>query len=121
MSGLDHLGAVSRDYQERADAYRGIATDAARSEAAHKTARAKAILLAKAGAERMSQAEAETRVDADDTIAELLQDRLIKAALLDAAREKLRQLKEQIAYGRTYVATEREIDRMHAAGYGGGS
>lgn len=119
MSGLDRLGAVSLEYQTKADEYREIAQAAARAEAEHKTARAKAVLRFKAAAERMSMAEAECRAEADDDVAELYLRRLTTAARADSHREKLRQLKEQIAYGRTYVATEREIDRMHADGRGG--
>lgn len=119
MSGLDHLSAVSLEYQRWADDYRDVATAAARAKAVYTTQRAKAVLRLKAGAERMSVAEAETRADADDEIAELNQTRLVSEAVADAHREKLRQLRERIATGRTYAATEREIDRMHAAGHGG--
>lgn len=115
MSALDHLGMVSREYQRMADEYRQVVVDAAESEAAHKAARAKAVLRFKhIETERMSHAEAETRAEADDEIAGLYRDRLVKAALADAHREKLRQLREQVATGRTAVASEREVDRFHA-------
>lgn len=119
MRGLEWLGEVSRTYQAKADEYRGVAVAAAEAEAEHKSQRAQAILRHKASVERMSMAEAETRAEADEEIAVLYRKRLIAAALADAHREKLRQLKEQIAYGRTYAATEREIDRMHGDNYGG--
>lgn len=119
MSGLSRLSEVSLEYQQKADEYREIAQAAARAEAEHKSKKAQAILRHKATAERMSMAEAETRADADPAIAALYFQRLTTAALADSHREKLRQLKEQIAYGRTYVATEREIDRMHAENRGG--
>lgn len=120
MSALEHLGVVSREYQRMADSYRQVATDSAEAEAAHKVARAKAILRFKATeTERMSQAEAETRAEADDEISGLYRDRLVKAALADAHREKLRQLREQVATGRTAVASEREGDRLHAHGMDG--
>lgn len=119
MSGLDHLATVSREYQRWADDYRDVATAAARARAAHTTARAKSVLRIKAEAERMSVAEAETRADASDEIAELNQQRLVTEAVADSHREKLRQLREQIATGRTYAATMREVDRLHADGIGG--
>lgn len=120
MSTLDRLGEVSREYQRMADAYKTVATEAAEAEAVHKSARARAILRFKATeTERMSHAEAETRAEADPEISELYRDRLVKSALADSHREKLRQLREQIATGRTAVASEREIDRLHANDMGG--
>lgn len=119
MSGIDHLGAVSKQYQLAADEYRGVATAAAEAEAAHKVARAKTALRFKDSGDCRSMAEAETRAEADDDVARLFRDRLITAAIADAHREKLRQLREQVASGRTYVASEREVDRIHAGGFGG--
>jgi hypothetical protein len=121
VSGIDHLSKVSKEYQAKADEYERVAIDAAANEAEHKAQKARAVLRFKATRERMSQAEAETMADADEVIAQLYRDRLISAAIADAHREKLRQLKEQVASGRTYVASEREVDRMHAGGYGGGA
>ncbi len=118
-TALSHLGAVSRQYQEVADAYRDVAVAAAEAEAKHKATRAQAILRAKAEADRMSHAEAETRADADVHIAALYRQRLITAALADAHREKLRQLREQVSFGRTAAASEREVDRIHAGGWSG--
>ena len=120
MSALARLGAVSRAYEIAADEYRGIAQAAAEAEAAHKAARAKAILRFKADeTQRMSHAEAETRAEADETIADLYRQRLIAGALADSAREKLRQLREQVATGRTAVASERAVDGLHANGLSG--
>lgn len=119
---MGRLGAVSRAYEIAVDAYRQIALDAAAAEAEHKTARAKAILACKAGTGpegqkvRMSHAEAETRAEADDRIAELYLKRLTTAAIADSHREKLRQLREQVATGRTAVASERAADQFHAEG-----
>jgi hypothetical protein len=120
VSAIARLGVVSRAYEIAADEYRGIAVAAAQSEAAHKAARAKAILREKAREDvRMSHAEAEARAEADDEIAGLYLDRMVKAALADSHREKLRQLREQVATGRTAGASEREVDRIHAGGLSG--
>lgn len=123
LTPLQRLGEVSRNYERLADSYRQVALDAAAAEAAHKTARAKAILAVKAAAkgesERISHADAETRAEADDTVAGLFLERLTKAALADSHREKLRQLKEQVATGRTAVASDRAADGHHASGYTG--
>jgi hypothetical protein len=119
-TALDRLGEVSRAYELAADEYRGIAIVAAEAEAAHKAARAKAILREKAREDaRMSHAEAETRAEADDTVAGLYLERLTKAAMADSHREKLRQLREQVATGRTAVTSDREVDRLHAQGLTG--
>lgn len=123
MTAVRRLGAVSREYEKQADAYRDVALAAAAAEAEHKTKRAQAILRIKAEArgegERVSHAEAETRAEADDEVATLYRDRLITAAKADAHREKLRQLREQVGFGRTAVASERETDRIHAGGWSG--
>jgi hypothetical protein len=123
LTPIQRLGVVSRQYEEMADAYRQVALDAAVAEAAHKTARAKVILnvkaVAKGESERISHAEAETRAEADDNVAALFLERLTTAALADSHREKLRQLREQVATGRTAVASERAADAQHAAGLTG--
>jgi hypothetical protein len=119
VSAIQRLGIVSRAYELAADEYRGIAEAAARAEAAHKAARAKAILRFKAQGERVSHAEAEAKAEADDEVAGLYLERVVKQALADSHREKLRQLREQVATGRTAVASEREVDRVHAGGWSG--
>jgi len=111
---LGQLGSVSRTYAIKAAEFKDIAVAAAKAEAHHKSARAKAILRAQAEGEGLSHNRAETIADADDEISRLLMDRLVSAALADAHKEQLRQLKEQNANGRTVVVNAREIDRMHA-------
>lgn len=120
MNALAHLGEVSREYQRVADEYRDVVNAAAKAEAEHKVARAKAVLRHKATTtERMSHAEAETRAEADDEIADLYQRRLIAAADAEALKQKLIQLREQNANGRVAAASEREVDRIHAGGWSG--
>jgi pheromone shutdown protein TraB len=97
-----------------------VYTTAARAEAAHRHEKAKAMLRIKADVDfKMSIAEAETRADADDTVAELFQQRVVTAAAADALRAKLAQLREQVAVGRTAVVDERAGDQFHSRGYGG--
>ena len=121
MSGISHLGVVSKEYQTKANEYHDVAVEAAEAEAAHKSARARKALEFKDSGTCRSMAEAEARAEADEDVSRLYRDRLVAAAIADAHREKLRQLREQVASGRTYVASEREVDRMHAGGYGGGA
>jgi len=116
---LEHLGNVSRQYQLKAHEYRGILVAAAKAEAAHKSARAQAILRARADGERVSHATAETMAEADDHIARLYLNRLVTAAEAEAHKAQLQQLREQVANGRTFVASAREVDKMHAEGRAG--
>jgi hypothetical protein len=120
MSAMFRLGEVSRAYEIAAGEYPAVALEAAVAEAEHRTARAKAILTVKARAkgesERISHAEAETRAEADDTVAALYLRRLTTAAIAESHRERLRQLREQVAVGRTAVASERLQDQLHSEG-----
>lgn len=111
---LHGLAAISKQYARMADDYATVATNAAQAEAAHKTARAKHMLTSRASGECRSVAEAEIRAEADDTIAGLLQSRLITRALADSHLEKLRQLRTQVEVGRSYVASERAADAATA-------
>lgn len=123
MTPLQRLGEVSRTYELMADGYQEVALAAAAAEAAHKVARAKAILNVKATAKGeskgISHAEAETRAEADDDVAALFLARLTTLAIAESHREKLRQLREQVANGRTAVASDRAADVHHASGLTG--
>lgn len=111
---LAHLAKISAEYAEMAQAYEEVARTAAECEADHRHARAKAVLKYKASEDRMSQAEAETRAEADDGVANLYRLRVVTAAVADAHRERLRQLREQTSVGRSVVASERAGDEIHA-------
>lgn len=113
---LRRLGDVSRFYEQKADECEAVYTAAARAESAYKHERAKTVIRFKESGERMSVAEAETRADADEAVAQLYQDRLVKAAQADALKAKLSQLREQVAVGRTAVVDERAADQFHARG-----
>jgi hypothetical protein len=112
------MGEVSREYETKANESEGIYTAAARAESAYKHEKAKRVIRFKES-EKMSVAEAETRADADDAIAELYQTRLVAQAVADAHKAKLAQLREQVAVGRTAVVDERAADQFHSRGYGG--
>lgn len=120
---VQRLIAYALAYERSADDYRQIALDAAAAEAQHKASRAKAILAFKASSEpgkpRISQAEAETRAEADDHVADLYMTRLTTAALVDAHRQKLFQMKTMTEVARTVVASDRVADQMHAGGMTG--
>lgn len=116
---LQHLRAVSLEYESKASDATKVYTAAARAEAVYKRERAKASLRFKESGERMSVAEAELRADADDNVARLYEDRLVLAATAAAHKDKLIQLREQNANGRTAVVDERAGDEIHARGHSG--
>ena len=115
---LAHLGEVSHEYQQWADQARDVLTAAARAEAEYRSEKAKAKLRFRRDGAK-SDAEAETRADADDKIADLLMQRLVTRAEADAHLEKLRQLRSRNENGRTYASTEREMDKLHSQGRAG--
>lgn len=126
MTDLPHLAPTLRRLAETALAYQRAATEygpllqaAAQAEADYKRERAKLMLRARDSGDVRSMAEAEMRADADDHVAGLLQARLLTRAVADSHLEMLRQLRTQVEAVRSYVASEREADRHHAAGYTG--
>lgn len=120
---IQRLTSYALAYEKAADEFPQLALNAAASEADHKSERAKAILRYKArveqGKQRMSQAEAESMAEADDTVADLYMARLTSAAIADAAKQKLFQLKTMVEVARTVVASERITDSNHASGFTG--
>lgn len=123
MTPLQRLTSYALAYEKAADEYKELALQAAACEAEHKAARAKAILRFKArveqGKQRMSQAEAESMAEADDTVADLYMARLTSAAVAEAHKQKLFQLREMVSAARTVVASERTADSFHAGGLTG--
>ena len=113
---LTRLGDVSRQYQIRAAEYRDVLLQEARAKAEYIAGRAKAVLRASASEERVSVARAEAIADADPDVSVLNLKRLVAAAEAEAHRAQLQQLREQVASGRTFVTSQREIDKLHAEG-----
>lgn len=111
---IQRLRRVSDEHAARAAESKAIYRAAAHADAIYKRDRAKAVLRHKASQERMSQAEAETRADADDAVYELLVAKLVSAADSESHRDVLRHLREAEPSARTECATEREADRIHA-------
>lgn len=116
---LRRLGELSREYEARATAFEQLALNAAAAEADHKHAKAVHMVRTRHTEERVAQAWAETLADADEGVAKLHRLRLESAAVADAARAKLSQLREAVATGRSVMVGQREADRIHAAGLGG--
>lgn len=107
------LGQISKDYAKLASDYESIAQDAAIAESEYRKVKAQTML--RATAEGASAAKAEIIADADDMVATLCLGYKTSAALADATRAKLTQLREQVAVGRSLMVSERELDKIHAA------
>lgn len=115
------LGQISVEYARKADEYEGLAVAAADAESAHKKARGRFITSDQFENTKTAVSLREYMADADENVSALLYERLHTGAVLDAAQKKLQQLRERIATGRTYAATEREVDKLHAVGIAGAS
>ena len=111
------LGVASREYERETGLFRQIAIDAAEAEVDYKAAFSKFKLkVIYESDNKVSVALAETLAMADDEVIELYRSHKRADALLDSATKRLQQLRERVATGRTYVASEREADRVHAEG-----
>lgn len=111
------LGQASREYEARTGDFEGVAIEAADAEVDYKAAFSKFKLKAIYESDnKVSVALAETLAMADDEVIELYRSHKRADAVLESATKRLQQLRERVATGRTYVASEREADRVHAEG-----
>lgn len=119
---LRRLGVVSRAYEAKADEYTTVCKELAKADSAY--TRAKAVFKVEARfkanpEDKLSDVELETRAHANDEIAALYELYLVLKSTEKSLYEKLRQLKTQNDNGRSAVATEREVDKIHASGSSG--
>lgn len=114
---VSHMSSISREYARRATAYEQIALDAATAEAEYR--RVHATVKLRAIHEGASAAKADAMADADPDVAGQCLAFKSCAAVVDAAGKKLAQLRAQLDYGRTKLASERAADQIHAAGFDG--
>ena len=104
LEELERLGDESLRYAQ-VD-YPAAAQEAAMAEAAHKTMRAKRVLLARAEGEK-SVAAAELVAEADDAVADAYLQRLASSAKADSIREALRSIRTNQDSLRTAAASHR--------------
>lgn len=116
---IRRLGEVSRTYEAATVDYGPLADEAAATEADYR--RLKALFVTRMVAEGASVSRAEYAADADEQVAAACLAYKLAAATLDAAGKRLWQLRAQFDFGRSVLVNERESDRVHAAGFGGGS
>lgn len=113
---LRRLGEVSKQLAVATVEFQPLAVAAAQAEATHKHARAVFIVNARAEGVR-SVTEAEYQAEADEAVHAAHLDRLLTAALVDSAKQRLYQLRTAAEVGRSFRAAEGESDRTHQ--YGG--
>lgn len=114
-----NVAALCRELDVVVVEYRDALAAKAEAEATYKTERAKRILRARIEDEASSMVLAETFADADDVVAGLRRDYLIKDGIASAYKERLASLRERIGFGRSVMTNEREQDRLAAAQAGG--
>lgn len=114
---IRRLGAISREYEQRANAYETIAIDASRAEAEYR--RVHAVAKLKAMHDGASAAKADAIANADPEVSQACMAYKHGAAVADAAAKKLIQMRSQLDYGRSVLTSEREADRIHSSGIGG--
>jgi hypothetical protein len=114
------------EYKHLVTSYREANTEAARAEAAYKSGHAQAVLRHKASRDRMSQAEAETRADADEDMFYLHFAKLTTRSDVDGYYQDMFRMSEQMKGVRALVDAIREVmrservsDSFHASGYTG--
>lgn len=101
-------------WQERIKHFREALVRAAQSEAAYKHERAKFILAYKAHGERISQAEAETAADADETLHKARLARLADDAEVEACKAEMHWFREHSQHLRSDRVDERQRDQLYA-------
>lgn len=109
---LGELERLSDASMEKAADYAIAAQEAAMAEATHKRERAKAALRAqvamRANGERVSAAQADLVVEADDEISSLFLERLATAAHVDSLKESMRSIRTNQEALRTAAASARD-------------
>lgn len=122
MTATQRMAWWSRSYWTECDRYRGMAVSAAEAEANYRQVKAQAVLRFRAAQDgRGSMDLANAQADADDTVATACLAYKVQTAIADAQQKLLRQLDSAVQACRTEVASDREADKLAAAGADGSS
>lgn len=115
VDAIRRLGDISRTYETTVIEYAEQTKAAAVAEADYR--RVKAVFITEARTVgKLSIAAAEYAADADDEVAEACMAYKLTAGIAESTRARLRQLQAAIDAGRSYVASDREADRLAASG-----
>lgn len=112
------LSELCRQLDVKVVEYAEIARRRADAEADYRAAKARRVLTARAGGAK-SATEAETIATADPSIEALHREHLVTDAMADAAQKAIYSLRTRIETGRSFMASERAADTLHAQGLGG--
>lgn len=104
LAEMERLNDAS---QELVQQFARLAPEAATAEAAHKSMRAKRVLLARANGVK-SISEAECVAEADDDVGQAYLERLVSQAHVEATREALRSIRTNQDALRTAAASARD-------------
>jgi CO/xanthine dehydrogenase Mo-binding subunit len=117
MTGIpqasETVGSLCLQLHAKANEYQAQAVARAHAEAEYKAAKAKRVLKARAEGEKAISA-AQTVAEADDHIKDLHLKFLIAEGMTDALTKGMIALRERINYGRSLMATQREVDKLLA-------
>lgn len=114
VDAIRRLGDISRTYEATVIEYAEQTKSAAIAEADYR--RVKAVYVTRACAAGTPVSKAEYAADADDEVSEACMAYKVTAGAAEATRARLRQLQAAIDAGRSYVASDREADRLAASG-----
>lgn len=115
VDAIKRLGDYSREYQAVVVVYAAQTKAAAIAEADYR--RMKAVFVTRVRvAEKLAIGAAEFAADADDEVAEACMAYKLTAAAAESTRAQLRQLQAAIDTGRSFLASDREADRLAASG-----
>lgn len=115
---VKRLSEISIEYQDKASKLENTLVNAAEAESEYRQRRAQRALVARAE-EKASAAFAEMIADADPVVAALCMNYKVTAAIADAARSKLTQLRAQLDFGKAKLYADLGTDKIHAAGLSG--
>jgi hypothetical protein len=119
-TAIQRMAWWSRRYFTEAQAYRDLAIAAGVAEADYRSVKAQAVLTARAGQDgRGSMDLANATADADKTVADACLAYKVAVAIADASQKMLRALDAAVQACRTEVASDREADKLAAAGADG--
>ena len=115
VEAVRRLGEISRTYESTVIDYATQTRDAAVAEADYR--RLKAVFITRSRVDgKLSIAAAESAADADEEVSAACMRYKLTTAAAEATKARLRQLQAAVDTGRSFLASEREADRISASG-----
>lgn len=114
VGSIRRMGQVSRAYEIAAGEFRPLAEEAAEAEAEYRRLKGRFVTVRAAAGDSISKAE--YAADADDEVAAACMRYKMGAAIAEAAKHRLNQLRTQVEVGRSVAVHEREVDKLESQG-----